>query len=157
MNLNIFRGVPQQRSGVSLPHYITHCAFWWQCGCAMYRRSVFVLVRLFVYACSIHTPLPVLLFSKFKLFFRYFDPENIFIGNETKYFSPTTKRSFFAALQTTLCIFVAVRLCIVQQKCLCFCTPVSKHTPTPVLLLSKFNKLFFGYFDPQNIFLDNEN
>ena len=23
--------------------------------------------------------------------------------------------------------------------------------------LSKFNKIFFGYFDPENIFLDNEN
>ena len=26
-----------------------------------------------------------------------------------------------------------------------------------VLLLSKSNKLFFGYFDPENIFLDNKN
>ena len=27
----------------------------------------------------------------------------------------------------------------------------------PVLLFSKLNKIFFGYFDPVNIFLDNEN
>ena len=27
----------------------------------------------------------------------------------------------------------------------------------PVLLLSKLNKMFFGYFDPVNILLDNEN
>ena len=26
----------------------------------------------------------------------------------------------------------------------------------PVLLFSKLNKMFFGYFDPQNIFLDNK-
>ena len=26
-----------------------------------------------------------------------------------------------------------------------------------VLLFSKLNKIFFGYFDPQNILLDNEN
>ena len=30
------------------------------------------------------------------------------------------------------------------------------HTP-PVLLISKLNKIFFGYFDPENIILDNEN
>ena len=29
------------------------------------------------------------------------------------------------------------------------------RTP-PVLLSSKLNKIFFGYFDPKNIFLDNE-
>ena len=28
---------------------------------------------------------------------------------------------------------------------------------SPVLLFSKSNKLFIGYFDPENIFLDNEN
>ena len=27
----------------------------------------------------------------------------------------------------------------------------------PVLLFSKLNKMFFGYFDPEHIFLDNEN
>ena len=27
---------------------------------------------------------------------------------------------------------------------------------TSVLLFSKINKMFFGYFDPENIFLDNE-
>ena len=27
----------------------------------------------------------------------------------------------------------------------------------PVHLLSKLNKMFFGYFDPENVFLDNEN
>ena len=27
----------------------------------------------------------------------------------------------------------------------------------PVLLFSKLNKIFFGYFDPENIFLDNKN
>ena len=26
-----------------------------------------------------------------------------------------------------------------------------------VLLFSKLNKIFFGYFDPENIFLDNKN
>ena len=26
-----------------------------------------------------------------------------------------------------------------------------------MLLFSKLNKMFFGYFDPVNIFLDNEN
>ena len=30
-------------------------------------------------------------------------------------------------------------------------------TPQSVLPFSKLNKLFFGYFDPENIFLDNEN
>ena len=29
--------------------------------------------------------------------------------------------------------------------------------PPPVLLFSKINKIFVGYFDPENIFLDNEN
>ena len=28
---------------------------------------------------------------------------------------------------------------------------------TAVLPISKLNKLFFGYFDPENIFLDNKN
>ena len=27
----------------------------------------------------------------------------------------------------------------------------------PVLPFSKLNKIFLGYFDPENIFLDNEN
>ena len=27
----------------------------------------------------------------------------------------------------------------------------------PMLLFSKLNKVFFGYFDPENILLDNEN
>ena len=27
----------------------------------------------------------------------------------------------------------------------------------PVLLFSKLNKMFFGYFDPENMLLDNEN
>ena len=27
----------------------------------------------------------------------------------------------------------------------------------PVFIFSKLNKIFFGYFDPENIFLDNEN
>ena len=27
----------------------------------------------------------------------------------------------------------------------------------PVLLFSKINKILFGYFDPENIFIDNEN
>ena len=34
------------------------------------------------------------------------------------------------------------------------------HHPSlrrPVLLFSKLNKMFFGYFDPEKIFLDNEN
>ena len=30
-------------------------------------------------------------------------------------------------------------------------------TRATVLLFSKLNKLFFGYFDPEVIFLDNEN
>ena len=30
-------------------------------------------------------------------------------------------------------------------------------TTSAVLLFSKLNKLFFGYFDPVNILLDNEN
>ena len=31
------------------------------------------------------------------------------------------------------------------------------HTQESVLLFSKLNKIFFGYFDPEKIFLDNEN
>ena len=31
------------------------------------------------------------------------------------------------------------------------------HLLRSVLLFSKLNKLFFGYFDPEKIFLDNEN
>ena len=37
---------------------------------------------------------------------------------------------------------------------------VSHHgadTRLSVLLFSKLNKKFFGYFDPENILLDNEN
>ena len=30
-------------------------------------------------------------------------------------------------------------------------------TGQPVLLFSKFNKIFFGYFDPENILTDDEN
>ena len=33
----------------------------------------------------------------------------------------------------------------------------SLTVPIPVLLFSKLNKTFFGYFDPENSFLDNEN
>ena len=33
---------------------------------------------------------------------------------------------------------------------------VKVRSSVPVLLFSKLNKIFFGYFDPQNIFLDNE-
>ena len=29
--------------------------------------------------------------------------------------------------------------------------------PYPVLLFSKLNEMFFGYFDLENIFVDNEN
>ena len=32
-----------------------------------------------------------------------------------------------------------------------------KLTSLPVLPFSKLNKIFFGYFDPENIFLDNKN
>ena len=29
--------------------------------------------------------------------------------------------------------------------------------PQPALPFSKLNKMFLGYFDPENIFIDNEN
>ena len=34
---------------------------------------------------------------------------------------------------------------------------VTSNVSAPVLLFSKLNKIVFGYFDPENIFLDNEN
>ena len=34
---------------------------------------------------------------------------------------------------------------------------VSEVVSLPVILFSKLNKMFFGYFDPENIVLDNEN
>ena len=36
-------------------------------------------------------------------------------------------------------------------------TSLLEHWSGPVLPCSKLNKIFFGYFDPENIFLDNEN
>ena len=33
----------------------------------------------------------------------------------------------------------------------------SPSTSRPVLPFSKLNKIFYGYFDPENIFLDNKN
>ena len=32
-----------------------------------------------------------------------------------------------------------------------------QRTVSAVLLFSKLNKIFFGYFDPENILLDKEN
>ena len=36
-------------------------------------------------------------------------------------------------------------------------TPRCGGLSGPVLPFSKLNKMFFGYFDPENVFLDNEN
>ena len=35
--------------------------------------------------------------------------------------------------------------------------PTAMASRQSVLPFSKLNKLFFGYFDPENVFLDNEN
>ena len=34
---------------------------------------------------------------------------------------------------------------------------LEQSTACPVLRFSKLNKIFFGYFDPEKIFLDNKN
>ena len=39
----------------------------------------------------------------------------------------------------------------------CLTGPDGIESTKPVLLFSKLNKMFFGYFDPENIFLHNEN
>ena len=45
------------------------------------------------------------------------------------------------------CVLVMLHMCSFKS---------TRHW-TSVLPFSKLNKMFFGYFDPENIFLDNKN
>ena len=53
---------------------------------------------------------------------------------------------------------VRVHSALLNQRCFIISEQVYATSAwSPVLPFSKLNKMFFGYFDPENIFLDNEN
>ena len=82
------------------------------------------------------------------MFVGYFDPVKIFLDNENAWFPrhPGFRRRSSATsteLRATRPLHASASAAQIMRE--------------SVLLFSKINKMFVGYFDPEKIFLDNEN
>ena len=78
----------------------------------------------------------------------YFDPENIFF----LIMQITNLRGDLTDISASKAPLVPL-MCVVRRIA---CVVGLRHCRA-VLLFSKLNKMFFGYCDPDNILLDNEN
>ena len=86
------------------------------------------------------------MYASLRMIYTVIEPQNIYTSLRMTY-TVIGPQNIYTSLRM---VYTVIEPCKVY-------TSLRMTPPILVLLFSKFNKIFFGYFDPENITLDNKN